>query len=357
MKATSFNFISKALLGLLALGLFVLSYIFLSHVYVSLTLAFVLAYLLNPIVEYLQKKAKMHREWGALIALAVFFLVITLLILLIIPKLASQGTELMKRIPQIYAAVTVKLAPLSVRFLGYNVFQNFNALFNSTGSATTIVKPLGSIVGEVFSTSLQVITAVLGTLIIPLMAYYLMRDYPVIDRMVYNAFPKRYRKSVTEVKDRLGRVFGGFVRGQLGVSSILAVYYSIALTIAGVELSLVLGLMAGFLNIIPYLGILSVLLLTLFIGLVHAISAAQFIAVGAIFALGMALEGSFLTPKIVGKKVGLSPLALILALLVGSELQGLVGMLLSVPVAAIAKVFLDFGFDRYKESENYNRDS
>jgi predicted PurR-regulated permease PerM len=125
-------------------------------------------------------------------------------------------------------------------------------------------------VGEVFSTTVQVVTTVLGLLIIPLMAYYLMRDYPSIERNITSLFPRRYRKSVSDIKIRLHHVFGGFVRGQLGVSSILAVYYSIALTIAGVELSLVLGLMAGFFNIIPYVGILSVLLLTLFVGVVHA---------------------------------------------------------------------------------------
>jgi predicted PurR-regulated permease PerM len=125
LKAISSSSISKGILIFLAFAALVISYIFLSRVYVSLTLAFVLAYLLNPIVEWFQKKLKLDREWGALVALVIFLLLVSLMLVLIVPKLTAQGAELMKRIPQIYATLSLKLEPISVRIFGYNVFQKF----------------------------------------------------------------------------------------------------------------------------------------------------------------------------------------------------------------------------------------
>jgi predicted PurR-regulated permease PerM len=187
------------------------------------------------------------------------------------------------------------------------------------------------------------------------MAYYLLRDFPAIYGKFLYLVPKRHHKTVAEFRQRLHGVLGGFIRGQLVVSMILASYYCTAFAILRLDLALVLGLMAGFFNIVPYLGILTVIVLTITIALIHGASSAKLAGLAIVFVLGMGAEGSFLTPRIVGRKVGLSPLMLILALLVGGELKGLTGMLIAVPIAAIAKVFLNYFIDHFRETEAFKR--
>ncbi len=353
LKTISSN--SIKLLLLILISLFVLSVAFLHPVYASLTVAFILAYLLDPLVGSLTR-CKIPREWGALLVLFIFFLLLIGVVILIIPKLLSQGEEFFLRLPKVYMKLTTLLAPYSQQYLSYNVFEDAQKLLETFGSPTTVLKPLGKIAQSFFSTTFKFIMTLLGFLVVPLLAYYLLRVFPQLYERLLSVIPKRYHKTTKDIRKRLNIVFGGFIRGQLVVSSILSIYYSIALTFVGLDLSLLLGLMAGFFNVVPYLGILSALLLTLFIALVHEASAGVHVAILAIFGVGMALEGSILTPKIVGSKVGLGPLTLLLSLLVGGQLLGVVGMLLAIPLAAVGKVFLDVWLDAYRNSELYTQD-
>ncbi|MEW6056627.1 MAG: AI-2E family transporter [Bdellovibrionota bacterium] len=342
------------IIAVIGFVVFVASVVTLSKVYASLTIAFVLAYLLDPLIEKLEKKG-LSRDWGVPLVLVLFFALIALGGVLIIPKLIGQGRELVSRLPQVYYELTSKLGPLSMQYLGQNVFSDIDQLVLNLGDPKALAQPLGNFLRDVFSQTFKFVTTILGLLIVPLLAYYLLHDYPHIYAKFLSIVPRRHHKLVTEIRDRLDTVLGGFLRGQLVVSSILSFYYGVAFTFLRVELSLVLGLMAGFFNVIPYLGILSVIVLTFLIALIHNAAVSTYIGLGVVFAIGMAIEGSVLTPRIVGRKVGLGPLTLIVALLIGSELLGLVGMLLAVPFAAIAKVFIDVALSRYRSSETFKR--
>jgi predicted PurR-regulated permease PerM len=323
-------------------------------VYASLTVAFILAYLLDPVVGWAEKR-KVPREVAAPLCLVIFLSAIVLLGVAIVPKIASQGRELVHRLPQLYYGLASRIGPVSERYVGYNVFRDVDKLVAEFGDPTTLASPIGGLVQGVFRQTILVVTRILGLLIIPLLAYYLLRDFPhLYDKLLY-VVPKRHHKTITEIRRRLDSVLGGFLRGQLLVSTILATYYAVAFTALRLDLSLLLGLMAGFFNVVPYVGIISVLLLTMLIALIHGAGAGTFVGIAVIYAIGMGCEGSFITPRIVGRKVGLSPLTLILALLVGGELLGLTGMLIAVPFAAIGKVFIDYFLEHYRESESFMR--
>lgn len=352
-KTTSFSFIELAVIVAL-LALFGLSLAYLNHVYASLTIAFVLAYLLEPVVSKLEKLG-LARAFGVPLTLAVFFVALILAGVAIVPKLVAQGRDLVDRIPIAYASIAAQLGPAAEYYLGFDVFHDFGTLMEQVAGNKNLATPITGILQNVFTHTFRFISAILGLLIIPLMAYYLLRDFPKIFRKFLQLVPVRYQKTVDEVRGRLDGVLGGFIRGQLVVSAILSAYYAIAFAVLKLQLALVLGLMAGFFNIVPYLGITTVLVLTLLISFIHGAPPSTFIAIGVVFAVGMAVEGSFLTPRIVGRRVGLSPLMLIIALLVGGELSGLVGMLLAVPIAAILKVIVSVMLDHYRKSDSYNR--
>lgn len=337
------------------LVLFLASLPYLSNVYASLTVAFVLAYLLDPVVECLDSKGWLARAWGAPITLILFFVALTLVGMGVTPKILEQGRELIERLPRVYYSVTAQLGPVSERYLGQNLFLDIDKLVANLGEPSALVKPIGGFVSNIFTTTLRFVSTALGLLIIPLLAYYLLRDHQLIHQKFLYLIPRRHHKQASDIRKRLHQVLGGFIRGQLVVSSILSVYYWLCFLTLGIELSLILGLMAGFFNVVPYLGILSVLVLTFLIAFIHGATVGTYIGLGVVFAVGMGMEGSILTPRIVGRKVGLGPLTLIVALLIGSQLLGLVGMLLAIPIAAIGKVFLDVVVERYRNSEAFKK--
>ncbi len=327
---------------LIFFAIFIASLFYLKKVYFNLSIAFILAYLLEPIVGWLEKK-NIKRQWGALLTLVTFGLVFILLFILVSPKIFRQAHELIVRLPQVYRNVMELLSGFSDRTFGYNIFSDINQTINQFGSSgAEIMKPISGIVSSVFSTTFQFVVAILGFLIIPLLSFYLLREFPYLYRKtVLRALPDGYHKVADEIRKRFNQVLGGFIRGQLVVSTILSIYYATALTLAGLELSLLIGVLAGFLNIIPYIGIISILVLSILIALIHAATSTELIVIVVIYLVGMVLEGSFITPKILGKKVGLSPLTLIVALLVGGELFGIIGMVIAVPIAAIIKVLIE----------------
>lgn len=348
------NKLTALLIGIIVCVLFSLSLVQLSHVYASLTIAFVLAYLLEPLVARLEKLG-IAREWGGLLVLVIFFVCTGVLAVAAIPKILVQARELASKIPNLYVILTSKIGPISEQIIGYNIFEDVDKVATTLGEPSQLVKPLGSFVESLFSTTFRLVTTILGLLIIPLMAYYLLRAFPSLMPAMTSLFPKRHHKVLSEIRIKLHGVFGGFIRGQLVVSTILSVYYCSALSILHIRLALVLGIMAGFFNVIPYLGILSVLGLTLIITFINGATVATVIKLAIVFAIGMGMEGALLTPRIVGKRVGLGPLSLILALLVGGQLLGLTGMLIAVPLTAVAKVFLDVALENYRNSSFFNK--
>ncbi|HRK02348.1 MAG TPA: AI-2E family transporter [Oligoflexia bacterium] len=209
-----------------------------------------------------------------------------------------------------------------------------------------MASPFSSILGNVLSSVAGVLTGVLGLFVIPLLAFYLLRDFPKLGGRLMRIIPRNKQRMVQDLRDRLDLVLGGFLRGQLLVSGLLSTYYVFAFLVLGIDLALVLGVLAGVLNLVPYVGIMIVIAMTTLLALLHGATAATFIALGIVFAIGMAVEGVFLTPKIVGNRVGLRPLSILIALMCGGELFGFVGMLLAIPTAATVKVFIEYWIEQ-----------
>ncbi len=326
---------------LIFVAVFIATLFFIARVYAVLSMAFILAYLLDPIVTKISNK-KFNRQIASIFVLGLFFTIITLIIVLIVPKIFSQGRELVSRIPSAYRNLVEHFGPISEKYLGYNVFQNFNQVVGNLGGPSELVSPISEVVERLFSTTFKVITSILGFLIIPLLAFYLLKEFPnLFKKTVKRMIPTKYHSLADEIKKRLHTVLGGFIRGQLVVSTILSIYYVIALSLIGLDLSLVLGLMAGFLNVIPYIGIATAIISSCLVALVHGFSGSGFVSILIVYAIGMGAEGMLITPKVLGDKVGLSPLTLIVALLIGGDLFGIVGMVVAIPTAAVVKVFAE----------------
>jgi predicted PurR-regulated permease PerM len=190
----------------------------------------------------------------------------------------------------------------------------------------------------------------LQVLVVPVAAFYLLRDFERIDDFVYGWVPVPYRDSFKSRLLEIDVILSNFLKGQLTVCAMLAVLYTLGLTLSGTPMSVVIGVGAGLASLVPYLGLLVGLVPALVLtALAHA-SLGPLVGVVATFAVAQALEGYLITPKIVGEKVGLHPVAIMLSLLVGGSLFGFFGLVFAVPAACVLKVLLAALKESYQES-------
>lgn len=187
----------------------------------------------------------------------------------------------------------------------------------------------------------------------PLSAFFFMREWPHITQFLEDLLPRQHEKTLKTLLGRMHEIISGFIRGQLMVAFFLAIFYAIALKIAGLEYGVIIGLSAGLLSIIPMLGAIGGLIAATATAWLTTFELGYTGLIAGIFIFGQILEGNFLTPKLVGDQVGLHPLWVIFAVMAGGTLMGISGMFLAVPVAAIIGVLIGFFISKYKDTHLY----
>jgi predicted PurR-regulated permease PerM len=311
------------------------------------------AYLLDPVCDRLERW-KLSRTWATTVVTICFVLLCVLVLLLIIPAVVSQVATFVERAPDYLSALqreaTVLLEMLRDR-LDPGTQEKLQSLLRS--SADKVFSWTTEVLGGIISGGVAFFNFIALLVITPVVAFYLLRDW---DRMVAKAddsLPRRHQATIRRLAGEVDETLAGFLRGQGTVCLSLAVFYAIGLTLAGLDFGLLVGLIAGFLSFIPYVGSLVGLMLSLGLALAQFDSWISVAIVAAVFFVGQALEGNVLTPKLVGERVGLHPVWVMFALLAGGALFGFVGVLLAVPVAAVVGVGVRFAFGQYRLSPYY----
>lgn len=350
---------SKLLLTALALltATLILIWIKAGDVLVQLFIALALAYLLNPLVRRLER-LKLPRLPSVLLvftlALIGIFGGMTLLVLAIKSELANVQLNIPSYAQKLYNLVPNELKVQLQIDTPEKIAQQLNQLslqFRSV--AVDIAKPLLGWLQRALTSTVGLILNLLGYLIIPIYLFYLLTDMPLLVAWLKELPPLRFRERLGLLFGEFDTVLGGFVRGQLLVCAILAVLYSIGLWLVGIDLAIAIGTLAGAAFIIPYVGTILGIVLSMgmallkFHDLLHPLLCLGWIC------LVQALEGTVITPKVVGNTVGLHPLMAIVALLIGGQLLGIAGMLLAIPSAAILKVLAGRLLNYYRTSEFY----
>ena len=190
--------------------------------------------------------------------------------------------------------------------------------------------------------------------IIPVVMFYLLRDFDAINNKLLALVPPRLQNEVEEVMRDIDQVLSRFVRGQLMVAGLMGLMYSAGLFLCDTPMSLSLGMMAGLFNIVPYLGLILGLVPSVLLTYIDSQEWLSVVSVVGVFAIAQAIEGMVITPRVVGDNIGLHPVAVILAVLLGGELFGIAGMILGVPGVAVINVLLSRGIAQYKGSTLYS---
>lgn len=338
------------LVGIAALLLFVSA---LGPILMPFVVGLILAYIGDPMVDALERR-RFSRTLGVSAVFVAITLGITLLILLIAPLIQQQAATLAQQVPDALRWLQDEGLPQ----LGIHIPDKFRLDANyvrkwmsehwqqTTGAASAVAK-----------SSLALLATIASIALIPIVTFYLLRDW---DRMVTGfdeATPPRLRPLVRRLATECDEVLSGFIRGQGLVMLALAVFYAVALSIAGLKLSLLVALIAGLLSFVPYLGFAAGLGTAIIAMLVQDPSFWPLAWIVIIFMVGQVLEGNFLVPLLVGDKIGLHPVAVIFAIMAGGQLMGFTGVLIALPVAALLAVGLRELYRRWVTSSLYRWDA
>jgi predicted PurR-regulated permease PerM len=335
---------------------FLVSIYFLRTIYIPIFIAYFIAFLLNPVVRWFEKRG-FGRMGPIFLMLCLLFVLLASFTVMMVPKIYVQLRELFARLPQLMDFFSGRLGPYSMRYLGYDVFTQWKEVLPTVVPGGTNFPAVGGILESVLSGSARALGAVLTVLLIPILTFYILKDYYLLNEKLMLMVPRRYISAVKEVMHRLSIVLGGLIRGQFLVCTILGAYYTIAFTFLGLDMALLLGLLSGFLNLVPFVGSLASLALTLFIAILGGGQFTQCMSILGVFLVANLIDNTVLTPRIVGKKMGISPLTIILALLAGAELLGFLGILLALPIMAMVKVLGGYLTERYFDSSYYREEA
>ena len=319
----------------------------------------VLAYFGDPLVDRLEKTSIWRWKMGRTIAVSIVFILmlalLTVVMLIIIPLLAEQVRLLIHRLPEWIEWFSGTAFPWIANKVGLELKDFDPAQFSEMLKQhwKEISSAAFKLIDFISRGGMAVATLLTNLILIPVVTFYLLRDWDSLIRGVHDLLPRNMEAEISSMAAEMDEVLGAFFRGQLMVMVALGVIYSAGLSLVGIEFGVLIGMGAGLLSIVPYLGSI--------VGVLVAAGAAVFqfqdvlhlVMVLLVFGVGQTAEGMYLTPRLVGDRIGLHPVTVIFAVLAGGQLFGFLGILVALPVAAALNVLVRHVHRKYRESELY----
>lgn len=311
------------------------------------------AYFLDPLADRLER-AGLSRLQATAVITGVFVIVLVAFVLLLFPIVQNQVLTLATQAPAYLGALLDRLQPIVAEIRAQLPADKVDELGNlATSHATDALRWFGDALRNVVSGGLAVF-GVLSTLFItPIVAFYMLRDWDRMLAMIDVWLPRHHRDEIRQAVREIDETLAGFIRGQASVCLVLGAFYAIGLSLVGLDVGVLVGIGAGLISFIPYLGSITGFVVSIGLALAQFTEFTDIALVGAVFLVGQAIEGNYLTPKLVGERVKLHPVIVIFALLAGGALFGFVGVLLAVPVAAVIGVLARIALKRYLRSPMY----
>jgi predicted PurR-regulated permease PerM len=338
-----------AMLGAVALLLWLLGSILPPFV-----LGMAVAYFLDPLVRRLERRG-LSRAAAAGALVAGFSVVVATTLSLLVPVVLEQTILFVHKLPDLITSLSAALQPFLARTLaGMKATPAGDLTTPLVGTMQSAAAGATGLLSKVVGHALAVVNVVTLLAVTPLVAFYLLRDWPKIIHEIDGWLPLGHAKTIRSEFRQIDEVLAGFARGSLIVCASLGAFYAVALSILGLDFGLVIGLLAGIASFVPYLGFLIGIVSSMGIALYQFWPAwTRVAAVAAVFVVGQTLSDYVLVPRLVGDKVGLHPLWVIFGVFAGGALFGFVGMLVSVPTCAVIGVLARFAIAQYKNSELY----
>ena len=326
----------------------------LSPILTPFLLAGIIAYIFNPLVTKIELW-KINRSLGAILIMAFLLCILTALIIIITPLFERKISLLIEKMPVYLETIRSGLVPWLEIQLGINLQLDATQLklvlqqhWQDTGGV------LAKLIPSIQSSGVATMEFVLNMLLMPVVLFYLLRDWAQLIKLIDETIPRHWHEQVNELANASDKVLAEFLRGQLSVMLIMSFCYVTGLWMVGLEFALPIGIIAGVLVFVPYLGLGIGLVLATLAALIQFQDWSALLQVWLIFGIAQLLESMVITPWLVGNRIGLHPVIVIFALLAFGQLFGFVGLLLALPASAVLLVWLRHVRKQYLESNLYN---
>ncbi len=338
----------KLVIFLLFLATFSFVIYHLSFVLTPFIISFVLAYFLHPLVKYFADK-KIPNAIAILLIMTLFFGIFGVILSLILPIIYNQSARLIAEIPAYFNFFKSEIYPKYISFLNVNGIeskQDFNSIFNEA----EIIAFAKNFTFTIFDSGVALINIFSLIFIMPILIFYILKDWDLLNKNFYEFLPKKSFIKVSKVLSEIDLALSGFIRGQILVCLMMAVIYSLLLSLTGLKFGFLIGFLTGIFTFIPYVGAL--------IGFVAAIFFAFFqwgfdiiniSQVVAAIVVGQVVESNFLTPKLIGEKVGLHPVWVIFGIFIFGSIFGIIGVIFATPLTAVFGVLIKNLAAEYKK--------
>jgi predicted PurR-regulated permease PerM len=340
---------------IVALLLLILALWLLSPILLPFIAGLVLAYFLDPVADALERLG-LPRILATLTILVVSILTLVLVGLLVVPILADQVVKFASDLPSLLQSLLARFNEVAPSWIKEAIAKSGTDIQGSISDiAGKAAVWIAALLASIWSGGLALVNVLSLLVVTPIVAFYLLADWDHMVAKVNGWLPRDSAPAIRKIASDIDETLAGFIRGQGTVCLLLGIFYAVALSIAGLKFGLVIGLAAGLLSFIPYVGALVGGLMAIGVGLVQFWpDFTSILTVVGIFAVGQFLEGNFLSPKLVGGSIGLHPVWLMFALFAFGYLFGFVGLLLAVPMAAAAGVLVRFALSQYLGSKLYH---
>ncbi|GAB1596490.1 AI-2E family transporter [Lysobacter claricitrinus] len=330
----------------------------LAPVLTPFVIAALLGWLGDPVADRLEARG-LSRGAAVAIVFSVMTLFFVLVLLIVLPIVQRQLITLIESLPTYSAWIGGTLLPWIGAHLRIDVDR-----YLDVGYLTRLVREhwqgassiAATVLGYVTRSGSMLLGLIANAVLVPVLAFFFLRDWDALVARCASLVPPRHLSVVSRLARESDAVLGGFLRGQFLVMLILGVMYAVGLEIIGLDLGILIGMVAGMLTFVPFVGPATLLTLGGIAALVQFGDWQHFGGVLIVFAVGQVIESYWLTPKFVGNRIGLHPMAVIFSVLAGGQLFGFLGMLLALPVAAVVNVLLRYAQERYRASRLYGAD-
>ena len=308
--------------------------IYLFEVIIPFCIAFIIVYLTNPIKTFLDKY--INKTFSSFLSIVSFVLFFLMILVLILPIIIHQIQNLILLLPGYLVEIENFLKEINSKYLLSEKIKTFDY--------STFFKPVSNSLinsgNNIISNSIQFINSFINVILIIVISFYLSLEFNKVKVFIYDIANKSRFKDFPILIREIDNILSKFIRGQSLVCLTLSVIYSIGLFLVGLKFGILLGVFAGIISFVPYVGSVIGGALTIILGFLQFGISLQLIIISSIFIFGQLLESYFLTPKLVGEAINLNPIWIIFALLTGAYLSGFVGVLISLPIAAVFGVII-----------------
>lgn len=338
------------------IGLLALLYL-LAPVLTPFMVSALFAYLGDPLVERIDIwQPRLSRTWAVITAFGVFFILLVLALFFLLPALLRQIDNLVTYLPRYLDWVQTTFMPWLQTTFGIDatVF-NLNSLRANLINYVDEIRGVATgVLGSISKSSVMLLKWIANLLLIPVVTFYLLRDWNILVANIRDLLPRRIEPLVVKLAQEADEVLGAFLLGQFIVMLALGAIYSSGLLIIGLHFALLIGMLAGLVSFVPYLGFIVGIAVAGVAAILQFQDIWHVIPVIVVFGIGQLIEGMVLTPLLVGDRIGLHPVAVIFAVMAGGHLFGFLGVLLALPVAAVVMVLLRHTHDKYLKSALYD---